>query len=86
MLWIHDKLYTYYDHFLEQIDRRGIEIEWVEQAMLDPDRNEFCRSTWRWNYDKHILSADIFIRAVVDEEESEIVTAHYLPKTGFNES
>jgi hypothetical protein len=78
MLWIHDKLYTFYDHFQEQIERRGIRIDWVEQAMLEPDRIGFSKTTGRYLYDKYIPNADVSVRAVVDEEQSMIVTAHYL--------
>lgn len=78
MLWVHGKLYTYYDHFLEQIERRGIRIEWVEQAMLEPDSVGHSNSTGRYLYDKFVREANRIIRAVVDEDENMIVTAHYV--------
>lgn len=85
MLWIHDKLYTYFYHFLEQIERRGISIEWVEQAMLDPDEVEYSKSTGRYLYDKFIGEANRWVRVVVDEDEAMIVTAHYVNKKQDNE-
>jgi len=50
MLWIHDKLYTFYEHFIEQIENRGIKLEWVEQAMLEPDDIGYSKSTGRYMY------------------------------------
>jgi hypothetical protein len=78
MLWINDKLYTYYDHFLEQIEQRRIAVAWVEEVLLEPDDLGYSKSTGRYWYEKFIEAAKQKIRVVVDEDESMIVTAHYV--------
>jgi hypothetical protein len=78
MLWIHGKLYTFYDHFLEQIERRKILLEWVETALLEPDEIEYSKSTGRQLYDKYIPDINRWLRVVVDEYQAMIVTTHYL--------
>lgn len=78
MLWINGKLYTFYEHFVEQAARRQIKIEWVEHAILEPDDIGFSQTTGRYSYDKFIIETNRIVRAVVDENELMIVTTHFV--------
>jgi hypothetical protein len=59
MIWIDDKLYTFFDHFVERLKERGIGLSWVQQAISEPDRMVYSQSTGRYLYDKYITDANI---------------------------
>jgi Domain of unknown function (DUF4258) len=69
----------YDEHAEFQIRRRGIEKEWIEEALLDPDETKTKGN--RTSFLKRIPGRQVMLRVVTARTDPEYVITAYFDRT-----
>jgi len=70
----------YDEHALFQMERRGIEKQWVEETILDHDETETSKNGRRQSYLKCLPSRRVMLRVIVPINDAEYVISAYFDR------
>lgn len=75
---VDDITYRFIGHAIARMRKQNITLMMVEEVMLSPDRNEVSKSSGNMLYVKRKWNWKQPLQVVVDEDEREIISVHWL--------